>query len=266
MWLLQLAVLAAGGFLRDSARDEPPPVDVTRAFGWRTEAVTSEIRAGAANLRSKKASEKAEEGAAAHGEYTVADPENVREQLEKAKQQLKKTEDALKEVKEYADLAEQRAYDAAKAKAEAIVAGLKSEAAAYYASLEGELAAKAKPATPDAKQLAAQKAAEPYTAAQLSAMNMVFQYNSKAKEVQGHAEAAVVAAHNAADKANQIQKQQGGSVMASRYMIQAHQLMGDANIKQGLAKRLWDLAREINQNIPVYQASARQAAAAALAR
>ena len=32
------------------------------------------------------------------------------------------------------------------------------------------------------------------------------------------------------------------------------------------AKRLWSLARELNQNIPVYQAAARQAAAAALAR
>jgi hypothetical protein len=261
MWLLQLAFVAAGGFLRDT-----PPVDVTRSFGWRTEAVTSEIRAGAANLRSKKASAKAAEGAAAHGDYTVADPQLVADELSNAEAALAEAQKSLQEVKEYADLAEQRAYDASKSKAQAIVAGLKSEAAAYYASLEAGLADKAKPAVPDAKQLAAQKAAEPYTAAELSAMNMVFQYNSKAKEVQGHAEAAVVAAHNAADKANNIQKQQGGSVLASRYMIQAHQLMGDANIKQGLAKRLWDLAREINQNIPVYQASARQAAAAALAR
>ena len=54
--------------------------------------------------------------------------------------------------------------------------------------------------------------------------------------------------------------------MAARYMIQAHNLMGGANVNEGLAKRLWALAREINQNIPVYRAAAIQAAAAALAR
>ena len=97
-------------------------------------------------------------------------------------------------------------------------------------------------------------------------MNMVAQYSAKAKEVAGHAESAVAAAHALAKKANEWQKQQGGSIMASRYMIQAHGLMGTANIKEGLAKRLWSLARELNQNIPVYQAAARQAAAAALAR
>jgi len=270
MWIY-LAVAVAGGGLREASRiaaapATPAPVQVARDFGWRTEAVTSEIRAGAANLRSRKAESGATAAAADHADYTVADPALVADELAKAEAEKAAAEAHLAKVKELADEAEKKAYDSAKTKAEAIVVQLKSDAAAYYKSLEADLAAKAKPATPDAKQVAAQKAAEPYTAAELAAMKMVFQYGAKAKEVAGHAEQQVNAAHAAADKANQIQKVQGGSIMAARYMIQAHNLMGGANVNEGLAKRLWGLAREINQNIPVYRAAAIQAAAAALAR
>jgi hypothetical protein len=268
MWIHLLAVAVAGAGLRDgrAARATPAPVQVARDIGWRTEAVTSEIRAGAANLRSRKASTNAVESAADHADYTVADPALVAAELSKAEAEKADAEAHVAKVKALAEEAEKKAYDSSKAKAEAIVAKLKSDAAAYYASLEADLAAKANPAEPDAKQVAAQKAAEPYTAAELAAMKMVFQYGAKAKEVAGHAEQQVNAAHAAADKANQIQKVQGGSVMAARYMIQAHNLMGGANVNEGLAKRLWALAREINQNIPVYRAAAIQAAAAALAR
>jgi len=270
MWIY-LALTAAGAGLREASRAAaapatPAPVQVARDFGWRTEAVTSEIRAGAANLRSRKASGGAADAAADHADYSVTDPALVAAELSNAEAEKATAEAHLAKVKELADDAEKKAYDSAKSTAEAIVAKLKSDAAAYYKSLEADLAAKANPAEPDAKQLAAQKAAEPYTAAELAAMKMVFQYSSKAKEVAGHAEQQVSEAHARADKANQLQKVQGGSIMAARYMIQAHNLMGGANVNEGLAKRLWGLAREINQNIPVYRAAAIQAAAAALAR
>jgi len=268
MWIF-LAVSVAGAGLRDASRAAPAtpaPVQVARDFGWRTEGVTSEIRAGAANLRSRKASGRAVDAAGDHADYTVTDPALVAAELSKAEAEKAAAEAHLTKVKELAAEAEQKAYDSSKSTAEGIVAKLQADAAAYYKSLEADLADKAKPATPDAKQVAAQKAAEPYTAAELAAMKMVFQYSSKAKEVAGHAEQQVSEAHARADKANQLQKVQGGSIMAARYMIQAHNLMGGANVNEGLAKRLWGLAREINQNIPVYRAAAIQAAAAALAR
>jgi len=271
MWI-HLAVAVAGAGLRDAGRAAaaaqatPAPVQVARDFGWRTEGVTSEIRAGAANLRSRKASGAAVASAGDHADYTVADPALVAAELAKAQAEKDSAEAHLAQVEALAKEAEQKAYDSSKSTAEGIVAKLKTDAAAYYQGLLADLAAKAKPAEPAANQVAAQKAAEPYTAAELAAMKMVFQYGAKAKEVAGHAEQQVQGAHAAADKANQLQKVQGGSIMAARYMIQAHQLMGGANVNEGLAKRLWNLAREINQNIPVYRAAAIQAAAAALAR
>jgi len=259
MWLTYLAVaFATRGKLRSD------PLGNTQAFQWRTEGITSEIRANSASLRSKQASEKAAEAAASHDSISVTEPSATHAEVAKVQAELDKAVALRDEVKAKAELAQQRAYDSSKETAEGIVNKLKGDAAAYYGSLEQHLASRAT-VPRDAKADAAQEAAKPYTAAQLAAMTMVAQYLAKAEEVAGQAKAEAAMSKQIADKANVYQKQ-GESVDAARYMIQAHQMVGDANLKDALAKRLWTLAREINQNIPSYVNAAAQAAGAVMAR
>jgi hypothetical protein len=183
--------------------------------------------------------------------------------LASAQAELDKANEKLAAVKATADKAEEDARAAAKAAAEAAVAKVKAEAAAYFQAKLDHLASLATvPVNP--KVANAQKLAQPYMAAALQTQGLVFQYNQKASDMISGAYGKVGLAKRLSAQANQEQAA-GDVVMANRHMIQAHGLMVTAQMDEDQAKSIYALAREFNQVIPMYQAAGRQAAEAALA-
>jgi len=53
--------------------------------------------------------------------------------------------------------------------------------------------------------------------------------------------------------------------MAQRLMIQAHGAIGDAQLKEDMAKKIYKLAQSLNDAVPSYQLAAQQAAVHVLA-
>jgi len=276
-----LGFLALAGALVDAERVtttlrkyEPPEVEKVgdkfvadaRNYAWRTEAEGSEARAATSEIRAKVANKNAQaaKGAATaatatNAQYvppTVANMQAAQAELAAALQHEAETKKVLEET-------HAKAYAAAKASAQAKVNQLKAEAAAYYAQLLAKLAALANPPKNPAAEAAA-KAAMPYFKAQLHTTVMVLNYNLKANELVTVAKSEVALAHKMAGQANYDQAA-GNAEMALRKMIMAHGLIGDAQLKEDQAKKVYKLARELNQNIPAYANAAQQAAVAVLA-
>jgi len=154
-------------------------------------------------------------------------------------------------------------YKSAQAAAAKEVAKLEAESKKYWKSLVAKFKALADPGPPTAAQAAA-KAAQPYIDTELRVGALVTYYNEKAI-------ATITAAQQTAMQAKAIAttaqgEQTVGIVdMAQRHMMQAHMLVGAANLKKQEAAKIRKLAESLNMSIPSYQRAAQMAAAHALA-
>merc|ERR1719420_1679917 len=151
----------------------------------------------------------------------------------------------------------------AKASAEAKVKQLEAEAEAYWKELLAKLAAMANPPK-DAAAEAAAKAAEPYFKLQLRVAEIVAHYNLECTTLVETAKQMVALAFKTANAAN-VDQAQRMSEMGLRKMIMAHQLVDEANLKEGQAKKIYKLATSLNASIPAYMNAAQQAAVHVLA-
>lgn len=236
----------------------------TRDWAQRTEVLAHEAGLSASVPEvAASATRSAESAAATQATAATVAGLDLSPILASAQAELDKANEKLASVKATADKAEEDARAAAKAAAEAAVAKVKAEAAAYFQAKLDHLASLATvPVNP--KVANAQKQAQPYMAAALQTQGLVFQYNQKANDMIAGAYGKVALAKRLAAQANQEQAA-GDVVMANRHMIQAHGLMVTAQMDEDQAKSIFALAREFNQVIPMYQAAGRQAAEAALA-
>lgn len=154
-------------------------------------------------------------------------------------------------------------YKSAQAAAAKEVAKLEAESKKYWKSLVAKFKALADPGPPTAAQAAA-KAAQPYIDTELRVGALVTFYNEKAT-------ATITAAQQTAMQAKAIattaQGEQAVGIvdMAQRHMMQAHMLVGAANLKKQEAFKIRKLAESLNMSIPSYQRAAQMAAAHALA-
>jgi len=248
----------------------PRPVDggkqlthETNSYAWRSEVLGHEVAAANTAVSvagtAKEAASEADKAAAAAATAN-GDPASI---VALVQQQADAAIAARDEIKAIAERAIKAAEDSARATSEAVVAKLKAEAAAYYKSREGKLAALAIiPASPKAD--AAQAAAQPYMSAALDTQNMVLQYNQKANDLVNKAFSEQSFGRTLATKANQVQAA-GDVIMANRLMIQAHGAMVQSQLDETQAKSIYALAREFNQVIPMYQGAGHQAAVAVMA-
>merc|ERR1719162_2058243 len=155
------------------------------------------------------------------------------------------------------------AFKSAQAAAAKEVAKLEAESKKYWKSLVAKFKALADPGPPTAAQAAA-KAAQPYIDTELRVGALVTYYNEKAI-------ATITAAQQTAMQAKAIAmtaqaEQTAGIVdMAQRHMMQAHMLVGAANLKKQEAFKVRKLAESLNMSIPSYQRAAQMAAEHALA-
>lgn len=190
--------------------------------------------------------------------------------LEPVKVQTKATDATSKvavsfqqQTRAVVDQTDALAYAAATAAAQAKVAELKAGAAAYFQELLAAFRAKAG-GPKNAKFAAASAAALPYFKLQIQTMGVVETYFIFCKDLMAKVKGLVGAAFGIAGEANLLQAQ-GKSEMALRKMIQAHNLIGQANMEEGLAKNVYKLAREINVAIPAFTQAAEVAANHAMA-
>jgi len=163
-----------------------------------------------------------------------------------------------KKTRSVIDQTDALAYAAAKSAAEGKVAELKAGAAAYFQELLAAL--KAKAAGPsDPKFAAASAAAKPYLALQLQTMGVVDTYFIFCSQLMAKAKGLVKAAFGIATEANFAQAQ-GKADLALRKMVQAHGLIGAANLDEGLAKNVYKLAQSIQVSAPAFAQAASIAA------
>jgi len=229
---------------------------------WEAAGEASESRATVSQARMAIVKNKAQQASTLSSAQSAKNIEismGAEPEAEKAKKIL---DDALaleqKTIK-LRDTIEKKAYDAAFKAATTRFAKLQAEGKAYFASLLTALKAKIGTKPSNAKLEAAAKAAKPYFEMALRLGEIVFNYNTKAQELVTQAMGMVALAHKNAATAN-VDQTQGNTVMAQRLMIQAHQLIGGALLKEGQAKRLRKLAESLNMSIPNYQNAASQAA------
>lgn len=167
------------------------------------------------------------------------------------------------EVKKILATVDAHAYKAAQIAAAKEVGKLEAEAQTYFRSLMAKFKALADPGPPTAAQAAA-KAAQPYIDVELRVGALVLYYNEKAVNQIASAQADAAQAKIIAAQA--VTEQSAGIVdMAQRHMMQAHMLVGGANLKKGGAYNIRKLAESLNMSIPSYQRAAQMAAAHALA-
>merc|ERR1719162_1299262 len=155
------------------------------------------------------------------------------------------------------------AYKSAQIAANKEVKKLEGEAKKYYQSLVAKFKALADPGPPTAAQAAA-KAAQPYIDVELRVGALVQYYNEKAISTITAAQATAMQAKGIAMTA-QAEQTAGIVDMAQRHMMQAHMLVGAANLKKQEAFKVRKLAESLNMSIPSYQRAAQMAAAHALA-
>jgi len=155
------------------------------------------------------------------------------------------------------------AYKSAQIAANKEVTKLEAEAKQYYQSLLAKFKALADPGPPTAAQAAA-KAAQPYIDVELRVGALVQYYNEKAIQCITDAQSSVFQAKGIALTA-QTEQSVGTVDMAQRHMMQAHMLIGAANLKKQEAFKIRKLAESLNMSIPSYQRAAQMAAAHALA-
>jgi hypothetical protein len=167
------------------------------------------------------------------------------------------------QVKQIVKTVDEHAYKAAKASADKEVAKLEAEGKKYFESLIAKFKALADPGPPTPAQAAA-KAAQPYIDVELRVGALVQYYNEKATTNIAQAQQMVMQAQTIATQA-QGEQTAGIVDMAQRHMMQAHMLIGAANLKKGEALKVRKLAESLNMSIPSYQRAAQQAAAHALA-
>eukprot|EP00397_Hematodinium_sp_SG-2012_P059734 GEMP01076918.1.p1 GENE.GEMP01076918.1~~GEMP01076918.1.p1 ORF type:complete len:327 (+),score=101.28 GEMP01076918.1:65-1045(+) len=190
-------------------------------------------------------------------------PGMVEDQRAKTKEWAALSVESLQKAEAMVDETRAKAYETAKQAAKAKVAKLEQGAHAYYQELLDQLAALASPQK-DPRAEAAAAAAKPYFEVELRVLAMVLNYNLKAQELMAAAKATVTLGHTLAGKAN-IQQTGGNAEMAMRLMIQAHDCMVQAQLKEDQAKKIYKLARSLNASVPTYQTAAQQAAAHVLA-
>jgi len=236
-------------------------------IAWKAAGKATESRAATSKLRSKinklgagLHSEQAEKdgnaGTQVYGPQAAASEAAAKASLTQALAYEAEVKNILATVDEHS-------YKAAQAAAKKEVAKLEAEAKKYFASLLAKFRALADPGPPTAAQAAA-KAAQPYIDVELRVGALVQYYNEKAI-------AEIAAAQNCAFQAKSIaataQAEQTAGVidMAQRHMMQAHMLVGAANLKKAGAYKIRKLAESLNMSIPSYQRAAQMAAAHALA-
>lgn len=180
-----------------------------------------------------------------------------------AKASLKQALAYEAEVRKTLATVDAASFKAAQAGAAKEVAQLEGEAKAYFQSLMAKFKALAEPGPPTAADAAA-KAAQPYIDVELRVGALVLYYNEKAIATIAAAQMAGVQAKTIATQA-QGEQTAGIVDMAQRHMMQAHILVGAANMKKAEAFKIRKLAESLNMSIPSYQRAAQMAAAHALA-
>jgi len=187
------------------------------------------------------------------------------------------------EVEEMTDKVKEFSKEATKAEREAAIAEMaKKEAEAEAKRLMEEIIKKTKKKTTDTHKLAedslsgymqqlvdqftammvppvnkraeaafsaAMDAGKPYHDIEMRVLTLVVTYTHKALDLQANAKATVAAAHSLADRANFLQAN-GECEMAQRMMIQAHNAMDMAKLKEDQAIKLYQWARALDKRIP----------------
>lgn len=227
---------------------------------WQAAGEATEARAGTSHLRAQISN---------HDAKISADEADVQAPIvlsiapqaatfeAQAQKGLDDANKAEEEAKKLIDGVDQASYDAAKKGAEDEVAKMKGEASAYYASLQAELEALENP-PPDTKAAAAAKAAQPYIDVVLRVSALVAHYQAKVEEFIAQAGALTAQAQGIAVQA-QGEQALGDGVMAQRHMMQAHGMIGLANVKKADALKVRKLVESLNMSIPNYQKAAQMA-------
>jgi len=252
----------------------PTTTDIGKAMvresadiAWKAAGEATEARAATSKLRSKinklssglNRAQAERDGMAGMNVYFPQ-----AEQSEAAAQvQLKQALAYEAEVKKILETVDAHAFYAAQAGAAKEVSQLEAEAKQYFQSLLAKFKALGAPGPPTAAEAAA-KAAQPYIDVELRVGALVLYYNEKAMATIA---AAQMAAMQAKTIATQAQGEQTAGIvdMAQRHMMQAHMLVGAANMKKAEAYKVRKLAESLNMSIPSYQRAAQMAAAHALA-
>lgn len=273
---VSLLVPAASALRFEAQQDEVPvtTTDIGKAYvreaqdvAWKAGGIATKSRAGVSKLRTKinklgaglHADEAEKMGNAGTGVYLP----QAQQSEAAAKASLLQALNAEKEVKKILQSVDEHAYKSAQAAAVKEVAKLEAEAKKYFQSLLAKFKALAEPGPPTAADAAA-KAAQPYIDVELRVGALVQYYNEKAI-------ADIATAQTTAFQAKQIAmtataEQTAGVVdMAQRHMMQAHMLVGAANLKKQEAYKVRKLAESLNMSIPSYQRAAQMAAQHALA-
>jgi len=236
-------------------------------IAWKTAGEATEARAATSKLRSKI--NKLSAGlnrAYAERDGTVGTDFFFPQAVQSEAAAKKELDQALKneaEVRKIVATVEAHAFYAAQAGAAKEVTQLEAESKAYFQSLLSKMKALGAPGPPTAADAAA-KAAQPYIDVELRVGALVLYYNEKAM-------ATIVAAQTAAMQAKTIaitaqNEQTAGIVdMAQRHMMQAHMLVGAANLKKQEAFKVRKFAESLNMSIPSYQRAAQMAAEHAMA-
>lgn len=223
-------------------------------------AATSQALATAAKVEAEKAAKVAEKSAEENEERAPA----AEEEQQKAQQFLQEALDWEKKANQLKKDTVTAAYDAATSNAVKEFDKLQMEGKEYFGALLADLKARLAAPVSDPKAEAAAKAAAPYFKVAIQTQAIVLSYNTKAEELIAAAQSQVSYAQKIANEAV-IEQAQGMSEMALRKMIQAHGLIGDAQMKEGQAKQMRKLAESLNMSVPNYQNAATQAAIHTLA-
>jgi hypothetical protein len=236
-------------------------------IAWKAAGEATEARAATSKLRSKinklsaglnraEAEKSGAIGTEMYGPQATASEAAAKADLQKALAYEA-------EVRKILETVDAHSYKAAQIGAAKEVAQLEGEAKAYFQSLMAKFKALAEPGPPSAAQAAA-KAAQPYIDVELRVGALVLYYNEKAAAEIATANMAAMSAHSIAVQA-QGEQAAGIIDMAQRHMMQAHQLIGTANLKKAGAVNIRKLAESLNMSIPSYQRAAQMAAEHALA-
>lgn len=236
-------------------------------IAWKTAGEATEARAATSKLRSRINRMGAETHSATAQKYgnlgtQVYAPKAARAEAS-AKALLVQALDSEKKVKDILATVDAEAFKAAQKAAIEEIVKLEEESKKYYMSLLAKFKALADPGPPTAADAAA-KAAQPYIDVELRVGALVQYYNEKAVAELTNAQAAANQAQSIAATA-QIEQKMGVVDMAQRHMMQAHMMVGQANMMKANAWNIRKLAESLNMSIPSYQRAAQQAAAHALA-
>lgn len=253
---------------------QPTTTDIAKArvreafdISWNTAGKATEARAATSKLRSRinqlGADVSSKDAIAGGTEGTAVFMPAAAGSEAKAKANLQKALDNEKEVQAVLAQVDQKAFQAAQKAAIEEVAKLEKESKDYFKALMDKFKALADPGPPTAADAAA-KAAQPYIDTELRVAALVQYYNEKATLELTAAQSLVAGAKSIANTACWEQKV-GVVDMAQRHMMQAHMMIGTANLKKAGAYNIRKLVESLNMSIPSYQRAAQMAANHALA-